>query len=148
MTLTKKFWQLLVIKYYFSPPKIVPLISIEYPKAATANHNQYFRRDTRFCPIVFVTNKQTQKIFTFLCFCKWKTIQDKQKGYHSWIGKVQAKLQWRQNAIDNFLLNFLKLSPFCEILSVPANRAKGRMALCSLTPISLNLSPLNYFQTL
>ena len=146
--LKKKSWQLLVLKYYFSPPKIVPLISIEYPKAATANHNQYFRRDTRFCPIVFVTNKQTQRICTFLCFCKWKTIQDKQKGYHSWIGKVQAKLQWRQNAIDNFLLNFLKLSPFCEILSVPANRAKGRMALCSLTPISLNLSPLNYFQTL
>merc|ERR1719357_1931483 len=52
----------------FLSSKIVPLISIEYPKAATANHNQYFRRDTTFCPIVFVTNKQTQKMdfFVFL----------------------------------------------------------------------------------
>ena len=39
--------------------KKMSLISIEYPKAATANHNQYFRRDTRV--YLFISAKQTNK---------------------------------------------------------------------------------------
>ena len=98
------------------------LISIEYPKAAAANHNQYFRRDTRVC--LFHLSQTNKQRWAFFCFL-WKIGNgDKVKSYHSWIGQVQAKLQWRQNAFFGFFLNFLKLSPFCEILNVPANRAK------------------------
>lgn len=76
------------------------LISIEYPKAATANHNQYFRRDTRVCLFIFQkTNKQTKTDSCFVCLFV-KNCKGKLKSYHSWIGQIQAKLQWRQNAMS------------------------------------------------
>jgi len=77
------------------------------------------------------TFKNKQK--TVFCLFLKKTNKGKLKSYHSWIGQVQAKLQWRQNAMsfcffDKFSWIFLKLSPFCEILNAPANRAKILLA--------------------
>ena len=54
--------------------KKMSLISIEYPKAATANHNQYFRRDTRVYLFISAkqtnkqTNKQQQYVGLIVCF--------------------------------------------------------------------------------
>jgi hypothetical protein len=125
------------------------LISIEYPKAAPANHNQYFGRDTRVCLAIFhkQTNKQKQ-IFVFLFVCENKERQTKKLPQLNWTSSGQAATKTERNEFL-FLINFPEFSETFAILrNIECSRKSSENPSCSLTPISLNLSPLNHFQTL
>jgi len=122
------------------------LISIEYPKAATANHNQYFRRDTRICLCIF--QKQTKNSFLFV-FEKQKQRQTKKLPQLNWTSSGQAAMKTERNEFLFFWQIFLNFSETFAILrNIECSRKSSENPSCSLTPISLNLSPLNHFQTL
>jgi len=70
------------------------LISIEYPKAATANHNQYFGRDTRICLCNF--QKQTKNSFLFV-FEKNQQRQTKKLPQLNWTSSGQAAMKTERN---------------------------------------------------
>jgi len=81
-------------KILFQFSKNISLISIEYPKAAAANHNQYFRRDTRVCLAIFHKQTNKQNIFLFVClFLKNKQKQTKKLPQLNWTSSGQAAMK-------------------------------------------------------
>ena len=133
------------IKSYLLFREKMSLISIEYPKAATANHNQYFRRDTRVC--LFIFQKQT-KTFDWFLLVKNKQRQTKKLPQLNWTSSGQAAMKTERNEFL-LLINFPEFSETFAILrNIECSRKSSENPSCSLTPISLNLSPLNHFQTL
>jgi len=78
------------------------LISIEYPKAATANHNQYFGRDTRICLCIF--QKQTKTVFC-LFLKKKQQRQTKKLPQLNWTSSGQAAMKTERSEFL-FLINF------------------------------------------
>jgi len=74
------------------------LISIEYPKAAPANHNQYFGRDTRVCLALFHKQRNKQKLILFFSlFVKNKQRQTKKLPQLNWTSSGQAAMKTERN---------------------------------------------------
>jgi hypothetical protein len=79
---------------------------------------------------------------------KKKERQTKKLPQLNWTSSGQAAMKTERNEFL-FLINFPEFSETFAILrNIECSRKSSENSSCSLTPISLNLSPLNHFQTL
>ena len=92
--------------------------------------------------------KNKQQLFIVFLLVKNKQRQTKKLPQLNWTSSGQAATKTERNEFL-LLINFPEFSETFAILrNIECSRKSSENPSCSLTPISLNLSPLNHFQTL
>jgi len=96
----------------------------------------------------FQKQRSKERYFFVFLLVKYKRRQSKKLPQLNWTSSGQAATKTERNEFL-LLINFPEFSETFAILrNIECSRKSSENPSCSLTPISLNLSPLNHFQTL